>query len=248
MSAREIAGLRLSEHAKSVLPAHVAIVMDGNGRWAKARGLPRVMGHKKGVEVVREIVQAASELGIRYLTLYTFSLENWNRPRLEIQTIMRYLADSLKKETIELNKNNVRLETIGQIHRLPASLQNQLVASKAVLAKNTGMTLILALSYGSRAEIVDAARQIVMQVQSGDLDPKDIDEKTFARQLYTSKIPDPDLVIRTSGELRMSNFLLWQASYSELLFTPTLWPDFTPASLSEAIEEYARRHRRFGAV
>ncbi len=246
MSARDKASL--SDLAKSVLPSHVAIVMDGNGRWARQRGLPRVMGHKRGVDVVRDIVEASSELGIRYLTLYTFSLENWNRPQLEIQAIMRFLANALKKQTLELNENNVRLETIGQIHRLPASIQKQLVESKKVLTANTGLTLVLALSYGSRAEIVDAARQIAVQVQSGKLDATDIDENCFANHLNTAKIPDPELLIRTSGELRMSNFLLWQASYSELVFTPTLWPDFTPASLVEAIEEYARRDRRFGKV
>ena len=246
MSARDKASL--SDLAKSVLPSHVAIVMDGNGRWARQRGLPRVMGHKRGVDVVRDIVEASSELGIRYLTLYTFSLENWNRPQLEIQAIMRFLASALKRQTLELNENNVRLETIGQIHRLPASIQKQLLESKKVLAANTGLTLVLALSYGSRAEIVDAARQIAVQVQSGELDATDIDESCFANHLNTAKIPDPELLIRTSGELRMSNFLLWQASYSELVFTPTLWPDFTPASLVEAIEEYARRDRRFGKV
>ena len=246
MSARDKASL--SDLAKSVLPSHVAIVMDGNGRWARQRGLPRVMGHKRGVDVVRDIVEASSKLGIRYLTLYTFSLENWNRPQLEIQAIMRFLASALKRQTLELNENNVRLETIGQIHRLPASIQKQLLESKKVLAANTGLTLVLALSYGSRAEIVDAARQIAVQVQSGELDATDIDESCFANHLNTAKIPDPELLIRTSGELRMSNFLLWQASYSELVFTPTLWPDFTPASLVEAIEEYARRDRRFGKV
>ena len=246
MSARDKASL--SDLAKSVLPSHVAIVMDGNGRWARQRGLPRVMGHKRGVDVVRDIVEASSELGIRYLTLYTFSLENWNRPQLEIQAIMRFLANALKRQTLELNENNVRLETIGQIHRLPASIQKQLLESKKVLAANTGLTLVLALSYGSRAEIVDAARQIAVQVQSGELDAIDIDESCFTNHLNTAKIPDPELLIRTSGELRMSNFLLWQASYSELVFTPTLWPDFTPASLVEAIEEYARRDRRFGKV
>lgn len=246
MSARDKASL--SDLAKSVLPSHVAIVMDGNGRWARQRGLPRVMGHKRGVDVVRDIVEASSKLGIRYLTLYTFSLENWNRPQLEIQAIMRFLANALKRQTLELNENNVRLETIGQIHRLPASIQKQLLESKKVLAANTGLTLVLALSYGSRAEIVDAARQIAVQVQSGELDATDIDESCFANHLNTAKIPDPELLIRTSGELRMSNFLLWQASYSELVFTPTLWPDFTPASLVEAIEEYARRDRRFGKV
>ena len=239
---------QLSPEARELLPLHVAIIMDGNGRWAKSKHLPRIEGHRRGVESARAIIRAAGELGIKYLTLYTFSAENWNRPQPEVEAIMKYLAYYLKKEVRELNKNNVRLEAIGQIHRLPEAVRNQLEKSKQALDKNNGLTLILALSYGSRAEIVDAARAIAEKASSGQIDPEEIDEQLIADHLHTRHVPDPDLLIRTSGEMRLSNFLLWQISYSEVVITPTLWPDFRRPQFIDAIEEYARRHRRFGLL
>ena len=222
--------------------------MDGNGRWAKERGLPRVEGHRHGVESVRAVVRAAGEVGIKYLTLYAFSVENWNRPKDEVDALMKYLIHYLKTETPELNKNNVRLEIIGQTYRLPEAVQEHLRKSIATLSKNNGLTLIMALSYGGRTEIVEAARSIAQQVKLGELDPADINEQVFAQHLYTRNIPDPDLLIRTSGEMRISNFLLWQISYAELLVTPTLWPDFRKPQFYAALEEYNRRHRRFGGL
>ena len=239
---------QLSAQARALLPTHVAIIMDGNGRWAKQRGLPRIEGHRLGAESARTIIRAAGELGIKYLTLYAFSAENWNRPKDEVDMLMKYLVHYLKTETPELNKNNVRLEVIGQIYRLPENVQEHLKKSISTLSKNNGLTLIMALSYSSRTEIVEAVRQIADKARRGQLDPEDIDEQIFAQHLYTHKWPDPDLLIRTSGEMRVSNFLLWQISYAELVITPTLWPDFRKAQLFEALEEYARRHRRFGNV
>jgi undecaprenyl diphosphate synthase len=238
----------LSEQAKATLPTHVAIIMDGNGRWAKSRHLPRVEGHRNGVESVRAIVRAAGEAGIKYLTLYAFSVENWNRPKDEVDTLMKYLARFLKNEIGELTKNNVRLEAIGQIYRLPEFVQTQLKKTKAALAKNNGLTLILALSYGGRTEIVEAVRSIGAKVKQGQLDPAEINEQLLSQHLYTSNYPDPDLLIRTSGEMRISNFLLWQISYAELVITETLWPDFRKPQFFAALEEYTRRHRRFGLV
>jgi undecaprenyl diphosphate synthase len=239
---------QLSAAAKAALPTHVAIIMDGNGRWAKQRHRPRVEGHRQGVESVRAIVRAAGEIGIKYLTLYAFSVENWNRPQDEVDTLMKYLARFLKNEISELNRNNVRLEAIGQIFRLPEFVQEQLQKTRAALANNNGLTLTLALSYGGRYEIVEACRSLAAKVKEGQLDPAEINEKAFAEHLYTRHMPDPDLLIRTSGELRVSNFLLWQISYAELVVTPTLWPDFRKAQLFDALDEYAKRHRRFGAV
>ena len=238
----------LSPQAKSVLPTHVAVIMDGNGRWAKQRGMPRVEGHRNGVESVRNIVRNCGELGIKYLTLYAFSVENWNRPKDEVDTLMKYLARFLKNEIGELNKNNVRLEAIGQIYRLPEFCQEQLKKTKAALTKNNGLTLILALSYGGRTEIVEAVREIAGKVKAGTLDAVEINDRVISEHLYTRHYPDPDLLIRTSGEMRVSNFLLWQISYAELVVTPTLWPDFRKPQLYEALEEYARRHRRFGGL
>ena len=239
---------QLSAHAKAALPAHVAIIMDGNGRWAKERGLPRVEGHRSGAESVRAVVRAAGEVGIKYLTLYAFSVENWNRPKEEVDTLMNYLARYLKSEVGDLMKHNVRLEVIGQIYRLPESVQEQLEKTRATLARNNGLTAVLALSYGGRQEIVDAVRDIAAKVQRGTLEAAEINEQVISQHLYTRHIPDPDLLIRTSGEMRVSNFLLWQISYAELVVTPTFWPDFRKAQFYEALEEYARRHRRFGAV
>jgi undecaprenyl diphosphate synthase len=222
--------------------------MDGNGRWARQQHLPRIEGHRVGAESARAIIRAAGELGIRYLTLYAFSVENWNRPKEEVDTLMKYLVHYLKSETPELNKSNVRLEIIGQTYRLPENVQEQLRKSIATLSKNNGLTLIMALSYGGRTEIVDAVRNIAEKVKSRELDPADINEQVVAQHLYTRNWPDPDLLIRTSGEMRLSNFLLWQVSYAELLITPTLWPDFRKPQFYAALEEYHRRHRRFGGL
>lgn len=239
---------KLSAAAVANLPTHVAIIMDGNGRWAKARMLPRVEGHRNGVESVRSVVRACGELGIKYLTLYAFSVENWNRPKDEVDTLMKYLARFLKNEVGELTRNNVRLEAIGQLWRLPEGVQEQLQKTRAALARNNGLTLILALSYGGRTELVEAMRGIAAKVKSGDLEPAEINERVVAEHLYTHHYPDPDLLIRTSGEMRVSNFLLWQISYAELVVTSTLWPDFRKPQLVAALEEYAGRHRRFGGV
>ena len=239
---------QLSAQAKSSVPAHVAIIMDGNGRWAKQRHLPRVEGHRQGAESVRNIVRVAGELGVKYLTLYAFSVENWSRPKDEVDTLMKYLARYLKNEIGELNRNNVRLEVIGQIYRLPEFVQEQLAKTMTALAKNNGLTLVLALSYGGRTEIVEAVRSIASKVKAGTLETEDINDRVISQHLYTKNHPDPDLLIRTSGEMRVSNFLLWQISYAELVVTPTLWPDFRKEQFVEALEEYARRHRRFGGV
>jgi undecaprenyl diphosphate synthase len=238
----------LSREALASLPRHVAIIMDGNGRWAKQRHLPRVEGHRQGAESARTIIRVAGELGIKYLTLYAFSVENWNRPKDEVDALMKYLVHYLKSETSELNKNNVRLEVIGQIYRLPENVQEHLKKSIATLSKNNGLTLIMALSYGGRTEIIDAVRGIAAKVKKGELDPADITEQVVTDHLYTRKWPDPDVMIRTSGEMRISNFLLWQISYAELVVTPTFWPDFRKPQFCEALEEYARRHRRFGGL
>lgn len=238
----------LSPQAKANVPTHVAIIMDGNGRWAKQRHLPRIEGHRNGVESVRAIVRAAGEIGVKYLTLYAFSVENWNRPKDEVDMLMKYLARFLKNEIGELNKNNVRLEVIGQIYRLPEFVQEQLKKTRAALEKNNGLTLILALSYGGRTELIEATRAIAQKVKEGQLEPAEINEALISQHLYTRNYPDPDLLIRTSGEMRVSNFLLWQISYAELVVTRTLWPDFRKPQFFEAIEEYTHRHRRFGLV
>src|ERR1041385_4083074 len=241
-------GAHLSSEAKASLPRHVAIIMDGNGRWAKQRHLPRIEGHRAGAESARVIIRTCGELGIKYLTLYAFSVENWNRPKDEVDALMKYLVHYLKTETSELNKNNVRLEVIGQIYRLPENVQEHLKKAISTLSKNNGLTLVMALSYGSRIEIVDAVRGVASKVKAGQLDPADITEQVFAQHLYTRNIPDPDVLIRTSGEMRVSNFLLWQISYAELVITPTLWPDFRKPQLYAALDEYHRRHRRFGGL
>jgi undecaprenyl diphosphate synthase len=238
----------LSSEARAALPRHIAIIMDGNGRWARQRHLPRIEGHRMGAESARVIIRTAGELGIRYLTLYAFSVENWNRPEEEVDALMKYLVHYLRTETSELNKNNVKLEVIGQIYRLPENVQEHLKKSIATLARNNGLTLIMALSYGGRTEIVDAVRDIAKKVKLRELDPAEITEEVFAQHLYTRNWPDPDLLIRTSGEMRVSNFLLWQISYAELVITPTLWPDFRRPQFYAALEEYHRRHRRFGGL
>lgn len=222
--------------------------MDGNGRWAKQRTLARVKGHRQGVESVRAVVRTSGELGVEYLTLYAFSQENWSRPKTEIQALMHLLEDFLKNEIDELNENNVQLHSIGQMEDMPESVRRQFELTQKATAKNTGLKLILALSYGSRREIATAARLLAEEVLSANITPSDIDEKRFGDYLYTKGIPDPDLVIRTSGEMRLSNFLLWQISYAELVVSPVLWPDFRKEHYLDAIREYGSRHRRFGGV
>ncbi len=238
----------LSERAREVLPQHVAIIMDGNGRWANQRRLPRTVGHRRGMEALRSVLRMASQLGIRYLTVYAFSAENWSRPADEVDTIMTYLVRFLRTEIPELNQNNIQLDAIGQLDRLPPKAQKQLQVSMETLSTNTGLTLVLALSYGGRQELAQSCRSIAHKVAQGHLLPDEITEETIAQHLDTEGMPDPDLVIRTSGEMRVSNFLLWQISYAEWVLTDVLWPDFRGEHLVEAIETYASRHRRFGKV
>ena len=222
--------------------------MDGNGRWAKERGLPRRDGHRAGAESVREAVETCKELGVKYLTLYAFSSENWSRPKSEIDALMVLLDRFLKEKTSELNKQNVRLHTIGDISRLPEKNQKRIIESKEATANNTDLNLVLALSYGGREEITGAIRRIAEQVQEGNLPVDKITKDLVSQNLDTANFPDPDLLIRTSGELRLSNFLLWQLSYAEIVVTKKLWPDFKRAELQAAVEEYSRRHRRFGGL
>ena len=229
------------------LPRHVAIIMDGNGRWARGRGLPRVMGHRSGIKAVRAVVEMAREAGIEVLTLYAFSVENWKRPVDEVSMLMRLLNEYLRRELSTLMKNEIRLNVLGDFQGLPALVQRQLERVMKETAGNQKMTLNLALNYGGRAEIVHAARRIAEQVKAGKLKPSSLNEELFSRFLYTDGQPDPDLLIRTSGEHRISNFLLWQISYAELYLTPKLWPDFGRADFLEALREYQRRKRRFGA-
>jgi len=230
------------------IPRHIAVIMDGNGRWAQSRGLPRKAGHRAGAESVREAVDACLDIGTEFLTLYAFSSENWNRPKEEISTLMKLLEQFLKTKGKEFMKKNVRLRTIGRIDRLPDSCRAQLDRVVTETANNTALTVILALSYGSREELVDSTRRIATKVAAGELSPEEIDNETIAQHLDTSDFPDPDLLIRTSGELRLSNFLLWQLSYAEFFISPKNWPDFGKNDFREAVAEYARRHRRFGRV
>ena len=234
--------------AEARIPQHVAIIMDGNGRWAQRRGLPRIRGHQVGAESVRAIVRACKKAGVKYLTLYAFSVENWVRPKIEIRGLMRILKRFLTKEEKELHENQVRLRVIGRLHDLPADVQAELKRVMKVTGHYTGGQLILALSYGGRAEIVDAVRSIANKVKKGETRPESIDELTIAENLYAPDIPDPDLMIRTSGELRISNFLLWQLSYAEFYITDVLWPDFREEEFAKAIEAYSRRRRRFGDI
>jgi undecaprenyl diphosphate synthase len=228
-------------------PTHVAIIMDGNGRWAKARGLPRVAGHRRGAEAVRRTLTAAGEFGIAYLTLFGFSSENWKRPADEVDDLMGLLRHYIRAEIAELHAKGVRLRIIGDRRRLAPDIVTLITNAEALTAGNTGITLTIALSYGGRAEIVIAAQRIAEAVKAGSLDPAAVDEGLFARHLLTADMPDPDLVIRTSGEQRLSNFLLWQTAYSELVFTDTLWPDFGKADLEKALRDYHGRERRYGA-
>lgn len=227
---------------------HIAIIMDGNGRWAQKRGLPRSAGHKKGAETLQEVVRAAGELGIKYLTLYAFSTENWQRDAEEVDGLMNLLRQYLKSELKEIQEKGVRIIFIGELHMLAADIVSQMDKIEHDTAKNDKMTLCIALSYGSRQEIVSAAQKIASLAQKGDIRIEDIDIKMFSDMLYTKDIPDPDLVIRTSGEQRISNYLLWQIAYSELFFTPTLWPDFNKQELEKIIEDFNHRERRYGKV
>jgi undecaprenyl diphosphate synthase len=231
---------------KARLPRHIAIIMDGNGRWAKKQGLARMFGHRQGVETVHNITVAATKLGVEYLTLYTFSTENWNRPKEEVDALMTLLVDTIAKETPTLMDNNVRLQTIGDINRLPESAKKKFLACIEQTSRNTGLTMVLALSYSSRWEITEAMRKAVEAAQAGQVRPEDVNEQLVSSLMTTAQIPDPDLLIRTSGEYRISNFLLWQLAYSELYFTDCLWPEFTDEEFYKAIVDYQKRERRFG--
>lgn len=228
------------------IPRHVAIIMDGNGRWAKRQGMARMFGHRQGVETVHHITEAAAELGISYMTLYAFSTENWNRPKDEVDALMALLVDTIAKETPTLMKNNIRLQTIGDLSRLPQVTRDNFMACIEETTKNTGLTLVIALSYSARWELIRATQKIAAAVKEGEMLIEDINEELIGGYLTTSNMPDPDLLIRTSGELRISNFLLWQLAYSELYFTDCLWPEFTPEEFYRAIVDYQHRERRFG--
>ena len=230
------------------VPAHVAIIMDGNGRWATQRGFPRIAGHREGVKAARAIVRAGDRLGLRYLTLYAFSTENWSRPEDEVTMLMRLLEESIYRELPELMERNVRLRVIGRPTGVPTPVRRGLDHVVHETRHNTGMTVLMAFNYGGRDELLDAFRALASRVQAGELKPEDISEADISGALYTDGIPDPDLLIRTSGEMRISNFLLWQIAYTELFITPTLWPDFGPPDLYRAIAEFQGRTRRFGGV
>jgi undecaprenyl diphosphate synthase len=230
------------------LPAHVAIIMDGNGRWAKRRNLPRVAGHKAGIASVRTSVETCAQLGLQALTLYAFSVENWKRPRSEVETLWRLLRVYLRRELPTLQNNNIRLSVIGRPHALSGPVRRDLEATCAATAANTGLRLTLAINYGGRAEITDAVRQLVCEAEKGTLSPESITEEHISARLYTAGLPDPDLLIRTSGEMRVSNFLLWQIAYAELYVTEVLWPDFNREELLRALVDYQKRDRRFGGL
>jgi len=230
------------------IPKHIGIIMDGNGRWAKKRGMMRAMGHRAGTEATHRIVEACGEIGVKYLTIYVFSAENWGRPKIEVDLLMNLLVEMVHKEIDLLNKNNVKLSTIGDLSRLPKKTYEELMWGVEETSQNTGLNLILALSYGGRSEIVSAAKKISTQISSGELSIDDVDEKLFATKLYMSNIPDPELIIRTGGDTRISNFLLWQSAYAELYFTNILWPDFNKDELMKAIDDFSNRERRFGKV
>jgi len=245
-------GSRLSVMAKldpvPAVPRHVAIIMDGNGRWAKQHHLPRLSGHEAGRKSVKQVVQAAMDHGVKYLTLYAFSVENWQRPREEVQGLMGLLRGVIREELNEMGKEGIRLRTIGRKRDLPDAVREELEAAIEKTKNNNRLDLILALSYGSRVEITEAVQSIAREVKAGSLDPEKIKEETVSSHLYTKDIPDPDLLIRTSGEMRVSNFLLWQISYAEIHVTPVLWPDFGKKEFGEALANYARRERRFGGL
>ena len=230
------------------MPRHIAMIMDGNGRWAQKKGGERLFGHRNGVESVRQVVEAAGELGVEYLTLYAFSTENWRRPRTEIDGLMTLLTNTISNETKKLNENNVRLLVIGNVTDLPKSVQKHLMQSVKFLSGNSGLTLVLALSYSGRWEITDAVKRMCSDAKSGKLDPESVDSGLLESYLATAFMPDPELLIRTSGERRISNFLLWQLAYTEMYFTPVLWPDYRKEHFYEAIIDFQRRERRFGKV
>jgi undecaprenyl diphosphate synthase len=236
----------LSKIDKSRLPLHIAVIMDGNGRWAKKKGNQRIFGHKNGVTAVRETVEAAAELGLKYLTMYAFSTENWSRPKAEVNALMQLLVSTLHSESKTLTKNNVRLLSIGDLESLPTGVAKQLNETIQITAQNTGLTLVLALSYSGRWEITKAIQQIAKKVADNSIKTTDIDDRLISMHLQTAFMPDPELLIRTSGEFRISNYLLWQIAYTELYFTKTLWPDFRKEDLYKAIVDYQSRERRFG--
>ncbi len=236
----------LSQIDKDRLPSHIAIIMDGNGRWAKEKGQDRLYGHFHGVESVRAIVEGCAELGVGYLTLYAFSTENWDRPKNEVDGLMALLVDTIRKEVAILNKNNIKLHVIGDLNMLPEYAQNELQEALDMTSHNTGLNLVMALSYSSRWELVNAVKHIALDVKEGKIDPESIDQNTVQQYLTTSNFPDPELMIRTSGEYRISNFLLYQLAYAELYFTNTRWPDFRKENLYEAILDFQGRERRFG--
>lgn len=233
---------------RGAIPGHVAIIMDGNGRWAKKRGLPRIAGHNEGVESVRDTVEACGQLGVKYLTLYAFSTENWKRPQDEVSLLMRLLMRALRDETDKLHKNNVRVHTIGETSTLPQEVQDELYDAIERTKNNTGLNLLLALSYSGRWDLTQAVKQIAFDIKRGAIDPENINEELISRSLSTTNIPDPDLLIRTSGEFRMSNFLLWQLAYSEIYISECYWPEFRRGELYDAIRSYQQRERRFGLV
>ncbi|MDR2463202.1 MAG: isoprenyl transferase [Verrucomicrobiales bacterium] len=230
------------------VPRHVAVIMDGNGRWAKARNLPRLEGHRRGTQAVEEVIRAAREIGVEYLTLYAFSVENWSRPALEVRGLMTLLMETLRRYARELADNQIALRAIGRLADLPGRVREQIKITEKKTAAGAKMTLLLALSYGGRVELVEGVRELARRARAGELEPADIDEATVSGALYTAGLPDPDLLIRTSGEMRLSNFLPWQMIYTELYVTPTLWPDFGREAFLAAINEYHKRERRFGGV
>jgi undecaprenyl diphosphate synthase len=230
------------------VPEHVAIIMDGNGRWAQERGMPRLWGHNQGYRAIRQVVNDAPDLGIKHLTLYAFSSENWRRPRAEIDGLMRLIETAVRNEVRELHANNVRIRFTGRIHELPESLRRAIQHDEEVTAGNTRLTLNLCVNYGGRTEIVDAARRLVERACRGEIGPDDVTPERFAAELYSADLPDPDLLIRTAGEMRISNYLLWQIAYAELYVTPTLWPDFRTKHLIDALVDYQGRVRKFGGV
>lgn len=244
------ADIKLQETLKKSgdIPEHIAIIMDGNGRWAKKRSLPRVAGHQRGVDSVRDTVEACAQLGVKYLTLYTFSTENWKRPKDEVSTLMRLLVRSLKNETEELHQNQIRLTTIGDVEALPNEVQKELAEAVERTKNNKRMVLNLALSYSGRWEIVEAVKKIALKISDGKMKPDEVDECLISQNLTTNSIPDPDLIVRTSGEFRVSNFLLWQIAYSEFYISEVFWPEFRRQHLYEAIKNFQRRERRFGKV
>ena len=240
--------MQYSEINKNNIPNHIAIIMDGNGRWAKKFSLPRLAGHKKGVQTVREITELCSILGVKNLTLYTFSSENWERPKYEVNSLLKLLVSSIRLEITDLVKNNIKLTAIGEINKFDKKIQNELLYAFKKTEQNTGLNLNLAISYGSRQEIINASKKIIYNVVKNEIDVEDINENYFANMLYTKDIEDPDLLIRTGGEFRMSNFLLWQIAYTEIYITERFWPEFRKEDLIKAIKDYQQRERKFGKV